>query len=154
MFRFFGRYIYIHKSPKIVYSPDRILLTPSLPPPPSLRPPLLSVAHQVYADVLFTDVKASTFWNTLPMSLDAFCSHVERRANECLEAMQEFWLSDAAGLVGQYVGPLVSEDWIRELRFNLENRKGECSPDEQAQGLDIYYFLYALRLETSSNLFR
>ncbi|CAN0494693.1 unnamed protein product, partial [Scytosiphon promiscuus] len=56
-----------------------------------------------YADVLFTDVKASTFWNTLPMSLDAFCSHGERRANECLEAMQEFWLSDAAGLVGQYV---------------------------------------------------
>eukprot|EP00903_Cladosiphon_okamuranus_P016611 g15323.t1 len=69
----------------------------------------------VYADVLFTDVKTATFWSTLPMSLDAFCSHVERRANECREAMQEFWLSDAAGLVGQYVGPLI---------HSLQNAKG------------------------------
>ncbi|CAM9242983.1 unnamed protein product [Ectocarpus fasciculatus] len=61
----------------------------------------------VYADVLFTDVTTATFWSTLPMSLDSFCSHMERRANECREAMQEFWLSDAAGLVGQYVGPLI-----------------------------------------------
>lgn len=49
------------------------------------------------------------------MSLDAFCSHVERRANECREAMQEFWLSDAAGLVGQYVGPLIN---------SIQNAKG------------------------------
>lgn len=41
------------------------------------------------------------------MGLDAFCTHMERRANECREAMQEFWLSDAAGLVAQYVGPLI-----------------------------------------------
>lgn len=68
----------------------------------SLRP-----LPQVYADVLFTDVTTATFWSTLPMSLDSFCSHMERRANECREAMQEFWLSDAAGLVGQYVGPLI-----------------------------------------------
>ncbi|CAN0493755.1 unnamed protein product, partial [Ectocarpus sp. 8 AP-2014] len=62
-----------------------------------------SAGKTVYADVLFTDVTTATFWSTLPMSLDSFCSHIERRANECREAMQEFWLSDAAGLVGQYV---------------------------------------------------
>lgn len=72
---------------------------------------------QVYADVLFTDVKTAAFWSTLPMSLDTFCSHVERRANECREAMQEFWLSDAAGLVGQYVGPLIHA---------IQNSKGKA----------------------------
>lgn len=64
---------------------------------------------QVYADVLFTDVMGEAFRSSLPMSLDAFCSHVERRANEGREAMQEFWLSDAAGLVGQHLEPLVRE---------------------------------------------
>lgn len=63
--------------------------------------------RQVYADVLLTDVSTPSFRSTLPMSLDAFCSHLERRTNEGREAMQEFWHSDAAGLVGQYVGPLV-----------------------------------------------
>lgn len=63
---------------------------------------------QIYADVLFIDTDTQSSRSMFPLSLDAFCSHLESRADLVREAMLEFWISDAAGLVGQHVAPLVT----------------------------------------------
>ncbi|CAM9229928.1 unnamed protein product, partial [Phaeothamnion confervicola] len=59
-------------------------------------------ADCTYATALLTDVATAHFRRTLPMSLDNFCAHLERRANEVREALREFWLGDAAGVIGRH----------------------------------------------------
>eukprot|EP00953_Heterococcus_sp_UTEX-ZZ885_P035731 18431-Heterococcus_DN1.PRE.1 len=64
---------------------------------------------QHYNDVLLTgDVTSRDFRSTLPLSLDAFCSHLERCANETRESMHEYWLADAASVVIEYLLPMIT----------------------------------------------
>ena len=57
-----------------------------------------------YSALLLTDVQTTQSRRRLPMSLEAFCSHVERRANSVREVLKECWIAAAAGRL-DVVGP-------------------------------------------------
>ena len=67
-----------------------------------------------YSALLLTDVSTTLFRRRLPMSLEAFCSHVERRANSVREALKECWIAAAAGRISEHLERLRQMGMLEE----------------------------------------
>ena len=56
-----------------------------------------------FARVLLTDVATDQFRKRLPMSLDAFCTHIDGRANAVRNALSEEWVPACASLLAAHL---------------------------------------------------
>ena len=50
-----------------------------------------------FSGLLFTDVNTPLFRQRLPLALDVFTSHVERKANSVRDTLKEHWVQAASG---------------------------------------------------------
>ena len=62
-----------------------------------------------YSKLNFTDVGQYSFRSKLPFTINAFVSHVERRANEVREALRECWVSAAAAQIAKHIEVIRAE---------------------------------------------
>ncbi|GMH62428.1 hypothetical protein TL16_g03470 [Triparma laevis f. inornata] len=91
-----------------------------------------------YEQLNFTDVGQLSFRAKLPFTISSFHSHVERRANEVMEALRECWVGAAGGIVGAHIEMLREEVGDSALGVSLEpdpenpNEAGLAQPSVQS----------------------
>ncbi|GMI06146.1 hypothetical protein TrVE_jg2421 [Triparma verrucosa] len=91
-----------------------------------------------YEQLNFTDVGQLSFRAKLPFTISSFHSHVERRANEVMEALRECWVGAAGGIVGAHIEMLREEVGDTALGVSLEpdpenpNEAGLAQPSVQS----------------------
>lgn len=55
-----------------------------------------------FASMTLTDVKSTSFRRRLPLTLEVFCTYVERHASNVRETLRNDWLAAAANLLGSF----------------------------------------------------